>query len=260
MSTACFSRGGVQTAPGQRAFVRFPEMDPESAMQKMIVSEMEPMWRKAFIGKVYTLLIIQIAITLVIAFSMMTLGGYRFYAWTLTEGAWTRMSAMILTFVLIIALMCVKSKYPMNLFMLFAFTATMSYTIGIVCTAYASLGLMVVVVEAFAITSLVFIALTLFTMYSKMDFSFLGMVLPVLLFTFIIWGFFAMFAFPSFAFTQVYALFGTIIFSLYVIYDTWSITTYLSYDDYVLGAVNLYLDFINLFLFILQLLMGMRRD
>lgn len=68
-------------------------------------------------------------------------------------------------------------------------------------------------------------ALTLFTMYSKMDFSFLGMVLPVLLFTFIIWGFFAMFAFPSFAFTQVYALFGTIIFSLYVIYDTWSITT-----------------------------------
>lgn len=33
---------------------------------------------------------------------MMTLGGYRFYAWTLTEGAWTRMSAMILTFVLII--------------------------------------------------------------------------------------------------------------------------------------------------------------
>lgn len=47
----------------------------------------------------------------------------------------------------------------MNLFMLFAFTATMSYTIGIVCTAYASLGLMVVVVEAFAITSLVFIGM-----------------------------------------------------------------------------------------------------
>ena len=57
------------------------------------------------------------------------------------------------------ALMCVKSKYPMNLFMLFAFTATMSYTIGIVCTAYASLGLMVVVVEAFALTSLLWIQL-----------------------------------------------------------------------------------------------------
>jgi FtsH-binding integral membrane protein len=34
----------------------------------------------------------------------------------------------------------------------------------------------------------------------------------------------------------------------------------LSFDDYVLGAVNLYLDFLNLFLFILQLLTGSRRD
>ena len=30
----------------------------------------------------------------------------------------------------------------------------------------------------------------------------------------------------------------------------------LSYDEYILGAINLYLDFINLFLFILRLLVG----
>ena len=82
----------------------------------------------------------------------------------------------------------------------------------------------------------------------------------MLLFMLIIWGFFAAFAFPSFAMRQVYALAGTAIFSLYVLFDTWSITTYLSYDDYVLGAINLYLDFINLFLFILQLLSGGRRE
>ena len=97
-------------------------------------------------------------------------------------------------------------------------------------------------------------------MWSGIDFSFLGLVLPMLLFTLIIWGFFAMFAFPTFVFSQVYALAGTIIFSLYVIFDTYTTTTYLCYDDYVLGAINLYLDFINLFLFILQLLMGMRND
>ena len=33
---------------------------------------------------------------------------------------------------------------------------------------------------------------------------------------------------------------------------------FLSYDEYVLGAVNLYLDFINMFLFILNLLSGGR--
>ena len=69
-----------------------------------------------------------------------------------------------------------------------------------------------------------------------------------------------MFAFPSFAFSQVYALLGTLIFSLYVLYDTHAITTYMSYDDYVLGAISLYLDFINLFLMILQLLTGQRQE
>ena len=82
----------------------------------------------------------------------------------------------------------------------------------------------------------------------------------MLLFTLIIWGFFGMFAFQSFVFQQVYALGGTLIFSLYVLYDTWMITQILSFDDYVLGAINLYLDFINLFLCILQMLAGGRRD
>merc|ERR1711988_1236185 len=104
--------------------------------------------------------------------------------------------------------------------LLFVFTCCMSYTIGIVCVGYAAAGLQVLVVEAFAITSLIFIALTIFTMQSKIDFSFLGAVLPVLLFTLIIWGFFAMFAFPTFMFSQVYAGLGALVFALYVLYDT----------------------------------------
>merc|ERR1719230_528667 len=95
---------------------------------------------------------------------------------------------------------------------------------------------------------MIFIGLTAFTMWSGIDFSFLGLILPMLLLLLIVWGFFSMVAFPSFAFNQVYALAGTLIFSLYVLFDTHMITTYLSYDDYVLGAINLYLDFINLFL------------
>merc|ERR1719390_247833 len=115
--------------------------------------------------------------------------------------------------------MCYKNAYPLNLILLFSFTVCMSYTIGTVCTAYAAMGLTHIVIEAFAITSIIFIGLTAFTMWSGIDFSFLGLVLPMLLFTLIIWGFFAMFAFPSFVFHQVYALAGTLIFALYVIYD-----------------------------------------
>ena len=105
----------------------------------------------------------------------------------------------------------------------------------------------------------IFCVLTLFTMQSKIDFSFLGAVLPILLFTFLIWGFFSRICFPVYVPSQTYALMGSLLFSLYIIFDTWSITTYLSYDDYVLGAVNLYLDFINLFLFLLRFV-GAARD
>lgn len=224
------------------------------------MSELEPMWRKAFISKVYSLLVVQILVTLVVSVLMMQLGGYDFYVWSLTAGAWTRIASLLATIGTLVGLFCYKNRYPLNLVLLFAFTLAMSYTIGIVTTMYAAAGMQVIVVEAFAITSLLFVALTIFTIVSKIDFSFLGYILPVLLFTLIIWGFFARFAFHSFAFSQVYAVGGVVIFSLFVLYDTHAITTYLCYDDYVLGAINLYLDFINLFLFVLQLLTGMRRD
>ena len=68
------------------------------------------------------------------------------------------------------------------------------------------------------------------------------------------------FAFPSFEMTQLYALCGTAIFSLYVLYDTHQICNRLSFDDHVVGAVELYLDFINLFMFILELLTGRSMD
>ena len=258
MMGSCFW-GPRTSAP----FQRFPDMEasPQTqAYKHTAVAGLDEMWRKAFVGKVYTLLCLQILVTLVVVASMVKLGGFGFYSWVLTDGAWTRFAATIATIVLIISMICYKSIYPANLILLFAFTAAMSYSLGVICTAYAANGLGDLVVEAFAITSLVFIALTIFTMQSKIDFSFLGAILPICLFTLIIWGLFSMLAFPSFAIQQTYALIGSIIFILYILYDTHAITTYLSYDDYVLGAINLYLDFINLFLMILQLLTCSRND
>jgi len=262
MAFTCFVKRGAHRA--RAGFVQFDveeaEQDEQQKIRNQCVSDLNEQWRKAFITKVYSLLVIQIFITMATSIAMMTLGGYDFYLWSLTDGVWTRGFSLIATFVLIIALMCYKDSSPLNLVLLLAFTLTMSYTIGILCTAYAAMGMQLIVVEAFAITSLLFIALTAFAMISKIDFSFLGLILPILLFILIIWGFFSMFAFPSFEMRQVYALAGTVIFALYVLYDTWAITTYLRYDDYILGAINLYLDFINLFIFILQLLAGGRRD
>lgn len=52
----------------------------------------------------------------------------------------------------------------------------------------------------------------------------------------------------------VFACGGCLIFSGYVVYDTYMITKRLSPDEYIMAAISLYLDFINLFINILRLL------
>lgn len=236
----------------------YTQFDVDQSILMKPVAELDAVWRKAFIGKVYTLLAMQIGLTFFVSYAMMQFGGYGLYMWTLTDGAWTRMGSFIFALGFMIAMFCYKQRYPMNLALLLGFTLCMAWTIGCVTTAYAAAGMQMIVLEAFALTSIIFVGLTLFTLQSKIDFSYLGIILPMCLFTLIIWGLFMSFCFDGYSFRQTYALLGTIIFCLYVLYDTWMITQILSYDDYVIGCINLYLDFINIFMFILSMLTGNR--
>ena len=52
----------------------------------------------------------------------------------------------------------------------------------------------------------------------------------------------------------LYALAGSLVFCIFIIYDTYLITRKLGYDDYIVAAIELYLDMLNLFLFLLSLL------
>lgn len=56
------------------------------------------------------------------------------------------------------------------------------------------------------------------------------------------------------------ALIAVIIFSFYIIFDTYLIFNQLSPEDYIPAALNLYLDIINLFLRVLQILGSLQRD
>lgn len=50
----------------------------------------------------------------------------------------------------------------------------------------------------------------------------------------------------------LYAAGGCVLFSGYVVFDTFTITKKLSPDEYIMGAISLYLDFINLCKFFLS--------
>ena len=53
---------------------------------------------------------------------------------------------------------------------------------------------------------------------------------------------------------------GAVLFCGFILFDTHLIMHRLSPEEYVLASVSLYLDFINLFLYILRILQAVRRD
>lgn len=52
---------------------------------------------------------------------------------------------------------------------------------------------------------------------------------------------------------------GALIFCGFIIFDTHMIMHKVSTEEYIMASINLYLDFINLFLYILRLLQAMKK-
>lgn len=211
--------------------------------------------RRTFIRKVYTILSFQLIGTGIVSALMILHAPTQ--AYVLTHG-WPVNLSIVMSLVLIVALMCYKDKSPVNMYLLCAFTAVESVLVGTVTTAYCASGYQGIVLEAVFLTGAIFIGLTLFTFQSKIDFSFMGAALSMGLGAMILWGLFAMIFGVQTGY--IYALMGCILFSGYILFDTWLIMDRLSPQEYVLGAIMLYLDIINLFLYMLQLLAASNRQ
>mmetsp|Transcript_39185 Transcript_39185/g.90273 ORF Transcript_39185/g.90273 Transcript_39185/m.90273 type:complete len:171 (-) Transcript_39185:139-651(-) len=165
---------------------------------------------------------------------------------------------IIPTFIALFALLALKDQYPANIWLLAAFTFFESTTIGIVCAIYQEIGYGDIILEAFAITTLVFAGLTAFACQTKYDFTIYHGLLGTLLMSLVVWSFIGMlFGFSMGAF---YSWCGVLVFSGYIVVDTQMIMDKLGYDDYIIATIELYLDIINLFLYILRILVASRRS
>ncbi|KAG8508417.1 Protein lifeguard 2, partial [Galemys pyrenaicus] len=115
------------------------------------------------------------------------------------------------------------------------------------------------VLWATAATALVTLLLTLFALQTKWDFTLLNGALFVLLCVLIIYGILLLFI-QSYWLHLIYAGLGTVLFSLYLVMDIQLMVggrhhhSDLNPEEYIFAALNIYLDIINLFLFILQLI------
>lgn len=137
--------------------------------------------------------------------------------------------------------------------LLLSFFFSAAYLIGVVSSFYNTNAVLI----AFGICMGVTIGLTIFACQTKIDFTVCAGVLVSLLWSLIIFGF-LMIWFRSQALMTFYAWIGAFIFSCFIVVDTQMIVggkhaLQFTPDDYIAAALNLYLDIVNLFLYILRI-------
>jgi len=214
------------------------------------VAECDSYIRAGFLRKVFGLVGAQLTATVLVASIMMFVQPVRDFALSTP-------SIMLATFLsslgFLIACSVYKDSHPKNLYLLAGFTLSMAYSVGMTCAVYAAHGMGLLVLEAVALTASVTLALTVYTLRSKTDFSYMGAGLGSALWVLILGSLLASLTGAS-AMHFALSVGGALVFALYIVYDVSLIAQRLSPDEYVSAAISLYLDIINLFLHILRIL------
>ena len=204
--------------------------------------------RLVFIKKVYSLL----------AMSMLTaaVGAY------LGSGPLYLLVApnMMLFFVLQIGLIFFASfaarKPGLNIIALFSFTTVSGLTLGPLLMRVGP----TIAAEAFVLTAITFVGLSLYVVYSKKDFSFMSGFLMTGLIVLVVGGLLNMFFIQSGMMHFVMSGASVLLFSGFILYDTSNILRYYGTDEHVSATLALYLDVLNLFIALLSILGIMSDD
>lgn len=140
-----------------------------------------------------------------------------------------------------------------NLAMLFAFTFLTGVSLVPLLASLIGMGQGTMIGNAFLMTSVLFGALSMFAINSKSDFSSWGKPLFITLIVVIVASLINYFLLQSPMMHIIITAGILLLFSIFTIYDTQNIANG-AYDSPVDAAVSLYIDFLNMFTAMLQLL------
>ena len=217
--------------------------------------------RKTFISRVYSILWAQLLVTSIFIGCCNQIQPLQKFM--ISNGGLTIMTfCMFLMISLTCCMYCLTDsirKCPGNFLYLTLFTGSCTYILGYAGITYKLTTLLLAGLSTLGIFS----GLSLYAIQTKYDYTDKGGYLIAALLGFVMFGFFVSFTHYQVS-SIVYSSIGSIIFSFYIVYDTQLIVggehrkIMFHTDDYVLAAVSLYLDIINLFLMLLDLLNGGR--
>lgn len=171
------------------------------------------------------------------------------YAGAISSWYW---GLVILEFVLLFAVYGLKSRPGVNLVLLFAFTFITGLTLTPLLSVILGMpGGASIVFNAFATTTVIFGTLSFYAMSTTRDFTSMGKALFIALIVVVIASLINIFL-GNPLLQIVIAGVGALLFSVFIIFDTQNIIKG-AFATPVEAALTLYIDFLNLFVSLLQL-------
>ena len=226
-----------------------------SENERLLLVDAIPEVRGGFFTRVYALVATQLLLT----FGWM---GVVVLSPSMTEFVLTvpeaRVIASITGLLCLCPLFAYKDRHPINLLLLLLFTCCQAYVIGALGAMYVQHARGLLVLYSLGLTTVLFAGLSLYVHITRRDMRGLEGPLAVGFVSLLGIGLFAAFFPPTPILNLALSAGGVIIFSGYVLYDTSMMIHTMTPDDAVVAAVQLYLDILNLFVCILQMLNGGR--
>ncbi|KRX01767.1 hypothetical protein PPERSA_02295 [Pseudocohnilembus persalinus] len=205
-----------------------------------------------FIRKVYLILLTQIAISCLFVIQAKESRGFKYF---IIRNPFVTVLSLIALTATCYALSCYQSlcrKVPTNYILLFIFTFSQSYLLAATVLQYDVQSVLL----AGGITFFMFLGITTYALWTKEDFTIKGGSLFMGLITLSGGLFLNMFIQSSFVNLMLNVGF-IFLFGIYLIYDTQMIVGghkhSFTYDDYIIAALQMYIDIINIFLYTLRL-------
>ncbi|XP_024981798.1 protein LIFEGUARD 2-like [Cynara cardunculus var. scolymus] len=214
-----------------------------------------PELRWSFIRKVYSIVAIQLLLTVAVGAVVVSYRPIVTFLTTTTGGLACYILLIITPFITLCPLYYYHQRHPINYFLLAIFTASLAFAVGLTCAFTKGK----VILEAAILTAVVVVSLTLFTFWAARrgyDFNFLGPFLFGALMVLFVFSLIQLFFPLGKTSTMIYGCLGAIIFCGYIVYDTDNLIKRYTYDEYIWAAISLYLDILNLFMSLLTILTG----
>ncbi|XP_043662191.1 protein lifeguard 1 isoform X4 [Drosophila teissieri] len=214
----------------------------------------DPTIRMGFVRKVFGILLVQLLFTLVV------IAIFAYHQPTkdfMQDNFLLVLVAMIVNIMVLTTIVCVENvrrKHPVNLICLALYTFTMSLLLGTASSLMDSN----VVISAVAITTVLVIALCIYAVQTKYDYTAAGGVIltfVIILLVLSVCGFWM----PDFVDSLPITCLCTFIGCFFLICDMQSIvggnrSEQLDPEEYVFAALTLYVDVVRIFIYILRIL------